>query len=70
MIPNTKMGEMTDEQCGAIIRLSDEIGEFDKAIEWIKSYRSEKDADEKLDYIKARIELAGHPFGETLISKL
>lgn len=54
LIPN-KRGMMTHEQVGYILALSDELGEFDKALEFIREPQEEKEAQELINRMEDRI---------------
>ena len=54
LIPN-KAGMMTHEQVGYILALADELGEFDKALDFIRETREKKEAEEMIERLEERI---------------
>lgn len=58
-VPQVKHGWITDEQFGKIIRLSDELGEFKKGLDWALKVRTEKDAADYIEHLCDRFEVLG-----------
>ena len=54
LIPN-KLGMMTHEQVGYILALSDELGEFDKALDFIRDVQTLKEAETLIERLEERI---------------
>lgn len=51
-----KPWRMTHEQTGIILTLCDELGEFDKGLEFIKGVKSREEADSYISDLKERID--------------
>lgn len=54
-VPETKRNMMTDQQCGRILRLSDEVGEWDKGLKYIKGVVTQYDALMYIERLEKRI---------------